>query len=413
MNDLSIWNNYNDTVEFLVELHNRSKKRKSEADIPCKPELKVLEDSLIVGILTETNQFIQISQPISEMDIDKRYDLPSLKDNNYLSDSNAKPMTSVDTVITTTMEQDEERKEYVNKIKLETNFFDVLEKKTHDLEEKLVILSTQLKETNYKKIRFEENVKSITEILDLIKTTKQDEKINCPVCNQRLNIKQQEDLIKTNETKLKDYFHELKSVKKEDGILRFIQANSIPFSDRRHLPSIISERIRECNWNPTWKNKLIIKREKNHFQDAQAPQKGPGRYYHIKVFNNHKDKIARNCIAYIWRIKNLKTGETRVLELVELKWKGVTREAVAIAPKSFRFLDAFHVNYSNPTLVNLGLNPFIIDWTGYIQEYQIRGPGDFELDYVVFSEDFSPASAKFRLHVRQQISDVGFEILTF
>ena len=125
MTDKSIWNTYDDTVEFLIELYNRSKKRKSHADIPCKPELKVIEDNLIVGILTETNQFIQISQPISEMEIDKRFDLPSFRDSNYIADQATSPMTNVDTIITTSMQGDEERKEYINKIKLETNFFDV------------------------------------------------------------------------------------------------------------------------------------------------------------------------------------------------------------------------------------------------------------------------------------------------
>ena len=39
--------------------------------IPCSPAFKIIEDELIVGILTETGQFIQLSEPISENEINK------------------------------------------------------------------------------------------------------------------------------------------------------------------------------------------------------------------------------------------------------------------------------------------------------------------------------------------------------
>jgi len=199
-------------------------------------------------------------------------------------------------------------------------------------------------------------------------------------------------------------------VKKDDGILKFIQANCIQFSERRHLPCIVAEKVMERKWDPTWRNEIVLNRDDNDFQDARVPGGGVAKFYHIKVINHHKDKIARNCIAYVERIKNLENGKTRVLELSELKWKGSRTEGVSIAPKLFRYLDAFNVFYSSPTIVNLGLNPFIVDWQGYIQDYQIRGSGDYEIDYVVFSEDFSPARAKFRLHIGTQIQDVEFQI---
>lgn len=200
-------------------------------------------------------------------------------------------------------------------------------------------------------------------------------------------------------------------VKKDDGILRFIQANCIPFSERHILPSTVAEKVREHKWDPTWRNELILKRNDSDFKDARTPHVGVERYHHIRVINNHKDKIARNCIAYVERIKNLGTGDMRVLELVELKWKGTRTVGVSIAPKSFRYLDAFHINYSNPTIANLGLNPFIVDWQGYLQDYQIMGSGDYEIDYVVFSEDFSPARARFSLHIGTRIQDARFEVL--
>ena len=199
-----------------------------------------------------------------------------------------------------------------------------------------------------------------------------------------------------------------KGVKKDDGILGFIQANCIPFSKRRNLPSIVAEKIKKRKWDPNWRNELTLTRSKGDFEDAN--NRGVvGRYFHIKVVNNHKNKMARNCVAYIERIKNLTTGKIRVLELVELKWKGVRTVGVSISPKSSRYLDAFHINYSTPTIANLGLNPFVIDWQGYVLDYRIMGSGDYEIYYVVFSEEFSPARAKFRLHIETQIQDVEFK----
>ena len=42
----------------------------AKAEIPCKPIFKVIEDGLVVGVLTETNQFIQLSEPILENEIE-------------------------------------------------------------------------------------------------------------------------------------------------------------------------------------------------------------------------------------------------------------------------------------------------------------------------------------------------------
>jgi hypothetical protein len=192
------------------------------------------------------------------------------------------------------------------------------------------------------------------------------------------------------------------SVKQDDGLLKFIQTNCIPFMDIKNLPSLVIQKVKEKNWNPNWQNELGLDRDVSDYEDANS-QAGTGRYYHIKVINKHKDKIARNCFAYIESIKDLGTGKVRHLELVELKWKGVIKETLSIIPKSFRYLDALHINFSNPTVAYLGINPFIVDWTGYQIAYQIIGIGDYEIEYVIFSEDFSPCKAKFKLHIDSQI----------
>jgi hypothetical protein len=125
MTDTNLWNTYENTVQFLDKLEKRSKKRREQADIPCKPAFKIIEDEHIVGILTETNQFIQLSSPIREEDINKDIDIPSIYNDNYIVNSKNNPMVSIDVPIATTDDVDKERVDYIKKIKLESGFYNV------------------------------------------------------------------------------------------------------------------------------------------------------------------------------------------------------------------------------------------------------------------------------------------------
>jgi len=127
MTDLSLWRSYEETFTFLNKLYNVSKRRNVSSEIPCKPMLKVVEDSLVVGIITETNQFIQLSSPIPEIDIKAEYNLPSLTQNNYLvqKTNDKDKFISSDAIITTSSGVDTERVEYIKKIKYETQFYNI------------------------------------------------------------------------------------------------------------------------------------------------------------------------------------------------------------------------------------------------------------------------------------------------
>ena len=125
MNDESLWNTYTDTVQFLNKLDKRSKKRRNEAAIPCKPAFKIVEDEMVVGILTNTNQFIQISEPIRVDEVNKDLDLPSITDDDYIVNPKAKPMIQSDSQIITQNTVDVVREDYIKKIKLETSFYNI------------------------------------------------------------------------------------------------------------------------------------------------------------------------------------------------------------------------------------------------------------------------------------------------
>jgi hypothetical protein len=109
MSDETMYQTYKNTVLFLKKLNEDSKRK-----IPCLPAFKVVEDKMIVGILTETNQFIQISEPFPLSEVTD--DIKILEENNYLIAEKS---------IFLSNKEDTERVEYIKKIKLETNFFNV------------------------------------------------------------------------------------------------------------------------------------------------------------------------------------------------------------------------------------------------------------------------------------------------
>ena len=105
MDNIELWNSYMTTRDTLIEIN-----RITKGEILCKPIVKVDEDGLIVGILTETNQFIQVNPPeaLSEDG------LPVIRGMNYII---------ADKVLTISKKGDEERELVVRRIQLEEQFY--------------------------------------------------------------------------------------------------------------------------------------------------------------------------------------------------------------------------------------------------------------------------------------------------
>ncbi|MDI6859872.1 MAG: hypothetical protein QMC85_05190 [Methanocellales archaeon] len=205
-------------------------------------------------------------------------------------------------------------------------------------------------------------------------------------------------------------------VKKDDAILKFIQANCIPFTspDKHLLPDVVVGKVIERGWKSDWRNELILVRDEKDYEDAfQVLAKKMSRFYHIKVQNLHKERTAYHCVAYLESVK-YPTGERKTFEAVELKWKGVKHLYATIPPSSFlspfRYLDGFFVFHDSPNIAYIGINPFIIDFSAYRDRFKLEGPGDFRLTYVVFSENFPPAKATFELQLGNSLDDIKFYI---
>jgi hypothetical protein len=109
----TLWKTYKHTKEFALLV-----KKKSKGEIPCVFKLKVVDNERVIGFMTETNQFMPISEPIPFKDDDelKRVELG----HSINIDSSILPQITKSGF---NFKRDEERTNDVEKIRLETNFY--------------------------------------------------------------------------------------------------------------------------------------------------------------------------------------------------------------------------------------------------------------------------------------------------
>ena len=103
---------YEDTKNILEEISESSNN-----EIPCKPLKKVVDDNMIVGIITETNQFVPVVPEVYE-EVDE--DLDDLK---VIYNKGTNNLLNTDSNLMTSNEVDEERIILIKKIDLENNFY--------------------------------------------------------------------------------------------------------------------------------------------------------------------------------------------------------------------------------------------------------------------------------------------------
>ena len=106
MNDESVWTDYTTTRDALTEIY-----RTSNRAIPCLPRVKIMEDELVVGILTSTNQFVQIMPPLTKI-IDDGIPVERMANPNTADDE----LATADT-------PDIIRTEKMQRIRLENQFY--------------------------------------------------------------------------------------------------------------------------------------------------------------------------------------------------------------------------------------------------------------------------------------------------
>ena len=109
MDDMTIYHTYVDTL-FFSDLVSRT----FGADtIPMRPAYKIVDEEMVIGVLTNADQFILFSEPIELSTAND--DIPILRQSGRME---------IELMLRTgETKRDEERIDHVNKIRLETNFF--------------------------------------------------------------------------------------------------------------------------------------------------------------------------------------------------------------------------------------------------------------------------------------------------
>ena len=112
----SLWRDYKTTTEVLKKTN-----KDTMGLVPCAPIFKVIDDEVVVGIITQTNQFVQLSKPEPVSSISDN--LKEIRNNNYVVNNKSANLVSSDAILTSSQEVDAERVNYVKRINLETNFY--------------------------------------------------------------------------------------------------------------------------------------------------------------------------------------------------------------------------------------------------------------------------------------------------
>lgn len=194
-----------------------------------------------------------------------------------------------------------------------------------------------------------------------------------------------------------------KGVKQDDGILRFLQANAIPFTDRNLLPNVIADAVRKRNWDPHFRAELVLKRDPGQYGDYRV-QIDAGvelrRFYYVEVHNLHHRKTATNCYVYLEKAIKLERPPVEIpFNTVELKWSGYVLPNAHILPKSARPVDAFAILHRLPTQVAL------VSFSDSVAfgRPPIQSAGEYELHYSVVSDNFPIARASFVLSLSDSL----------
>jgi len=111
------FNDYANTIYYLKKI------KKKINEINCYPAFKIIEEEHVVAILTETNQLIPLSEPISLINIVNEDEIPNLNNSNYLVST---PEATSDLEIfkeSLSNDVDFERVDYIRKIKQETEYY--------------------------------------------------------------------------------------------------------------------------------------------------------------------------------------------------------------------------------------------------------------------------------------------------
>ncbi|MFY9727387.1 MAG: hypothetical protein WB579_19955 [Bryobacteraceae bacterium] len=182
-------------------------------------------------------------------------------------------------------------------------------------------------------------------------------------------------------------------VKRDDGIIGFIQANATQFRDRSVLPDLVVKEVQLQSWNPHWRNELILERDPAQRSDTRLTNIGRDAvFFHINVRNRHQRKAATNCYVYLEKAISVASGVEIPFKAAELGWAGYSQPSARVPPQKVRPFDAFYILRQAPTLLQFSTFATATDFVP-----RIEAAGQYELVYLVVSDNFPITRASFTL----------------
>jgi len=204
-----------------------------------------------------------------------------------------------------------------------------------------------------------------------------------------------------------------RGVRPLDGIMRFLQANAIPFTDRHLLANVIADKVVERGWHPDWRRALRLERDSTQYMDGKLfgeSQFDKGRlmrFFHGIAHNEHRAVAAVHTYVYLDSIKSVASGAEQPFKAAEIKWAGYVYPNAMVRPGERRLFDCCHVEHSQPSVALFNVFADSTEFTPVI-----RGPGQYRLRFSAFSDRFPPASLDLRLTLGKIIEEAKLEVFS-
>lgn len=149
--------------------------------------------------------------------------------------------------------------------------------------------------------------------------------------------------------------------------------------------------------------------------DASVPEhsflnlRGTCRWFHIRLANNHAEEMAKDCFVNLLNKKDLRTGNERKFNS-SLKWEDTDDTRLSIPKGSQKQFDAVIICHEKPNKGVIGVKEEVVRSPGAnIKHYTVEGPGDFELTFGIYSNNFPDITIKYRLHLADNLDDVKLQ----
>jgi hypothetical protein len=194
-------------------------------------------------------------------------------------------------------------------------------------------------------------------------------------------------------------------VRQLDGMVRFVQANAIRFSDRSTLPDLVAHELQKRGWRSDWRRTLKLERDPSQSADFDAVDQaghpaGCRRFFHGVVYNQHRSLVAAHTYVYLDRITHLGNANETPLKTIELKWAGYTFPNAVVRPGTKREFDCCWIHHDHPSTANFNVFSDSTMWTPVI-----HGPGKFILRFTAVADRFAPESIDMLLTLGASLGD--------